>query len=40
MFKPEQVECLFADNVGDLYEMSEWNRIEKETQVWEEARKK
>ncbi len=40
MFKPEQVECLFADNAGDLYLKSEWNRIDKEAQVWEESRKK
>ncbi len=38
MFKPEQVECLFADNAGDLYLQSEWNRIDKEAQVWEAAR--
>jgi hypothetical protein len=39
MFKPEQTACLFADNVGDLYNGDEWTRIEKKWKIWEEARK-
>jgi hypothetical protein len=40
MFKPESAACLFADNVGDLYNAAEWGRLEKEIQVWEGARSK
>jgi hypothetical protein len=38
LFRPEQTACLFGDNAGDLYQSSEWQKLEREIQVWEGAR--
>jgi hypothetical protein len=38
MFKPEESACLFADNVGDMYNQPAWNALQNEIKIWDEAR--
>lgn len=38
MFRPEQTACLFGDDIGDLYDASTWSALERQVQIWEQAR--
>ena len=38
MFKPEESACLFADNAGGMYLETEWEKLQRQIDVWEFSR--